>query len=127
MAQQPSFEDIGKAFVGHYYNLFDANKRSELGALYQETSMLTFEGEKFQGRDKIVGKLTTLNFQTVKHQLTTVDAQPTTGSGIIVFVSGNLAVDGADTPLKFSQAFTLLPIGTGAYYVLNDLFRLNYC
>ena len=30
-------------------------------------------------------------------------------------------------PLKFSQTFVLMPLpGGGGYWVLNDIFRLNY-
>lgn len=28
------FEEIGKKFVEHYYSMFDANKRADLGGLY---------------------------------------------------------------------------------------------
>ena len=35
---------VAKAFVDHYYKAFD-NNRSNLGKLYQEASMLTFDGE----------------------------------------------------------------------------------
>ncbi|KAJ6376986.1 hypothetical protein OIU76_026027 [Salix suchowensis] len=41
--EQEQVEVVGKAFVDHYYNLFD-NDRSSLASLYQPTSMLTFEG-----------------------------------------------------------------------------------
>lgn len=45
----------------------------------------------------------------------------------MVFVCGNLKVDGSDNPMKFSQAFSLVPlIGGGGYYCYNDIFRLNY-
>jgi hypothetical protein len=37
-----------QAFTDHYYNLFDTN-RSALAGLYQDQSLLTFEGERFQG------------------------------------------------------------------------------
>jgi len=120
-----NFEEVAKAFVTHYYTLFDENKRHELHSLYQNESMLTFENEKYQGSDNIVKKLTSLAFQTVKHGLTTLDAQPTPGSGILIFACGNLAVDN-ENPLKFSQVFNLMPTPAGGYYVLNDLFRLNY-
>ena len=42
--------------------MFDSN-RGALGALYQETSYLTFEGTKLQGVAAIVQKLTSLPFQ----------------------------------------------------------------
>ena len=45
--------------------------------------------------------------------------------GIVVFVSGQLLVEGETHPLKFSQVFHLLP-ANGSYFVLNDMFRLNY-
>lgn len=29
-----NFEEVGKAFVTHYYNLFDTNQRAQLAPLY---------------------------------------------------------------------------------------------
>jgi len=121
-----NFEEVGKAFVNHYYTLFDANKRGELGALYQNESMLTFENDKFQGRDNIVKKLTSLAFSSVKRAITTLDSQPSAGNGVLVFVCGQLTIDG-DNPVRFSQVFNLQQIpSTSGYFVLNDMFRLNY-
>eukprot|EP01119_Soliformovum_irregulare_P001876 TRINITY_DN11717_c0_g1_i1.p1 TRINITY_DN11717_c0_g1~~TRINITY_DN11717_c0_g1_i1.p1 ORF type:complete len:127 (+),score=31.76 TRINITY_DN11717_c0_g1_i1:43-423(+) len=122
-----NFEEIGKRFVEHYYTLFDQNQRGQLGALYRAESMLTFENDKFQTPERIVAKLTSLAFQTVLHQISTCDCQPTAGNGILVFVCGNLAVDGEQTPMKFSQVFNLQPIPgqAGGFFVHNDLFRLN--
>eukprot|EP01117_Protostelium_nocturnum_P016630 TRINITY_DN662_c0_g1_i7.p3 TRINITY_DN662_c0_g1~~TRINITY_DN662_c0_g1_i7.p3 ORF type:complete len:123 (+),score=32.17 TRINITY_DN662_c0_g1_i7:310-678(+) len=117
-------EQVGKAFVDHYYQLFDQNRRAELGALYQPQSMLSFENDKYQGSEKIVQKLTSLNFQQVRHEIVTFDAQQVPGGGIIVMVCGNLQVDGGANILKFSQVFTLFPNGAG-WSVFNDLFRLN--
>ncbi len=63
------FEAVAKAFITHYYGLFDANQRASLASLYvswlffifnsiqQAQSMLTFENEKFQGPENIVKKL----------------------------------------------------------------------
>ena len=80
-----------QAFVGHFYNVFDTN-RPALANLYQDHSMMTFEGTKLQGAAAIVGKLTSLSFQRCQHQAKTIDAQPTTGGGILVFVSGDIVV-----------------------------------
>lgn len=90
--------------------------------------MLTFEGARIQGQAEIMKKLTTLQFATVRHQVLTIDCQPTPASGVIIFVSGNLAVDQDPNPLKFSQVFHLMPIAgqAGGFFVFNDLFRLNY-
>ena len=38
------FQNVGGQFVQHYYNVFDT-QREQLGDLYTEDSMLTFEGE----------------------------------------------------------------------------------
>lgn len=94
---------VAKAFVDHYYSTFDAN-RAGLGNLYQDNSMLTFEGQKIQGSPNIVAKLSSLPFQQCKHSVSTVDCQPSgpTG-GMLVFVSGNLQLAGEQHALKFSQ------------------------
>ena len=89
--------------------------------------MLTFENEQFMGIQGIMTKLTTLQFSSVAHQVTTCDSQPGKDNGILTFVTGKLAVDGnAATPLNFSQAFVLYPTATGGWYVHHDMFRLNY-
>lgn len=94
---------VAKAFVEHYYSLFDSN-RAALANLYQEGSMLTFEGQKIQGSQNIVAKLTTLPFQQCQHSITTVDCQPSgPAGGMLVFVSGNLQLAGEQHALKFSQ------------------------
>ncbi|MCL7034108.1 hypothetical protein MKW94_004315 [Papaver nudicaule] len=119
-------ESLSKAFVEHYYSTFDTN-RGNLGGLYQETSMLSFEGEKIQGGTAIVSKLTSLPFQQCKHNITTVDFQPSgPAGGMLVFVSGNLQLAGEQHTLKFSQMFHLMPTPQGSFYVQNDIFRLNY-
>ncbi|XP_073130357.1 nuclear transport factor 2B-like [Henckelia pumila] len=120
-------ETLSKAFVEHYYTAFDAN-RAGLAGLYQDTSMLTFEGQKFQGAQNIVAKLTSLPFQQCQHQITTVDFQPSgPAGGMLVFVSGNLQLAGEQHALKFSQMFHLMPTAQGSsFFVLNDIFRLNY-
>lgn len=83
-------ETVGRAFVNHYYNLFD-NDRSSLANLYQPDSMLSFEGQKIVG-----------------------------AGGIVVFVSGSLYLPGEDHPLRFSQVFTFSTLSSlsilRAYY-----------
>ncbi|CAH8320493.1 unnamed protein product [Eruca vesicaria subsp. sativa] len=126
MAAQMDPDAVAKAFVEHYYSTFD-NNRVGLGGLYQEASMLTFEGQKIQGVQGIVTKLTSLPFQQCKHNISTVDCQPSgPASAMLVFVSGNLQLAGEEHALKFSQMFHLMPTPQGSFYVYNDIFRLNY-
>jgi hypothetical protein len=120
-------DTLSKAFVEHYYTTFDTN-RPALAGLYQEGSMLTFEGQKYMGAGAISSKLNGLPFQECKHRVSTVDCQPSGhAGGVLVFVSGNLALQGEDHVLKFSQMFHILPTPQGnSFFVFNDIFRLNY-
>ncbi|KAE8264531.1 hypothetical protein A4X09_0g6940 [Tilletia walkeri] len=90
-------------------------------------SMLTFEGQPFQGTESIVEKLVSLPFQKVAHQVATRDVQPTGSdqSSLFVLVTGHLVVDDGEHPMSYTQAFTLAPDGAGSFYVYNDCFRLN--
>ncbi|KAH8117619.1 hypothetical protein DFH11DRAFT_1576163 [Phellopilus nigrolimitatus] len=119
------FNFIATEFTKFYYSQFDAD-RASLRPLYRNHSMLTWEGEQVQGVDSILERLSNLSFQTVKHQVSTIDAQPSspTIGSLLVSVSGLLVVDGGEHPLQFSQVFHLIP-DEGSYYVYNDIFRLN--
>ncbi|KAK3269101.1 nuclear transport factor 2 [Cymbomonas tetramitiformis] len=114
--------DIAKAFTAHFYQTFDAN-RPALANLYQEGSMLTFEGTQFGGTAAIMEKLANLPFNQCLHTIVTQDAQPT-HAGILVFVSGEIRIEGEEHMMKFSEVFHLMP-ANGSYYILNDMFRLN--
>ncbi|KJK64945.1 NTF2 like protein [Aspergillus parasiticus SU-1] len=70
-------------FVEFYYNTFDQN-REQLAALYRDQSMLTFETSSVQGVANINEKLTSLPFQKVAHQVSTLDAQPSNEAGGIL-------------------------------------------
>ncbi|TFK72153.1 nuclear transport factor 2 [Pluteus cervinus] len=117
---------IAKQFTDFYYSTFDTN-RAGLQPLYRDTSMLTWEGTPIQGTSSILEKITTLPFATVQHKVTTLDAQPSSGSvaSLLVSITGLLVVDGSENPLQFSQIFQLYP-ENGSYYIFNDIFRLNY-
>lgn len=97
---------VGRAFVEHYYHLFD-NDRASLCSLYRDTSMMTFEGHKIAGDRDISSKLAQLPFDQCRHVISTVDSQPScpaaAAAGIVVFVSGSLHLPGEDHHLRFSQ------------------------
>ncbi|KAL2054247.1 hypothetical protein ABVK25_005388 [Lepraria finkii] len=120
------FNTIAQQFVEFYYNTFDQD-RNKLAALYRENSMLTFETGATLGMSAILEKLTTLQFERVKHQVATLDAQPSNESGgILVLVTGALLVDEEQRPMKYTQIFQLMPDGAGSYFVFNDIFKLIY-
>jgi len=85
---------------------------------------MTFEGAQVQGAQKIIEKFVSLTFKEVKHEVQTVDCQPSTTGGIFVLVSGQLKTDG-DAPHRFTQAFHLVREASN-FWVSNDVFRLNY-
>lgn len=119
------FASIAQQFVEFYYNTFDTN-RQNLAALYRDHSMLTFEDAASQGTVSIIEKLQTLPFSEIKHQVATLDAQPSSeDGGILVLVTGALLVEKEGRPMSYTQAFQLRP-EAGSYYVFNDVFRLVY-
>ncbi|OQD63782.1 hypothetical protein PENPOL_c009G04578 [Penicillium polonicum] len=119
------FNAIAQQFVQFYYQTFDGN-RAGLAGLYRDQSMLTFETSSVQGVSAITEKLGALPFQKVQHQIATFDAQPSSGDGIVVLVTGALLVDEEQKPMNYTQCFKLQPDGAGSYFVLNDVFRLIY-
>ncbi|CAO1601685.1 Nuclear transport factor 2 [Xanthoria calcicola] len=120
------YNGIAQQFTQFYYTTFDEN-RSNLAALYRDHSMLTFESASVLGTSEIVEKLVGLPFSKVKHQVRTLDAQPSSGEGgIIVMVTGALVVDEEERPMNYTQVFQLLPDGAGSYFVYNDMFKLIY-
>ena len=103
MNMEEQVEMVGRAFVDHYYHLFD-NDRASLSSLYQPTSMMTFEGQKILGVDEISAKLNQLPFDKCQHAISTIDSQQSSSAGgIIVFVSGSLHLQGEEHHLRFSQ------------------------
>jgi hypothetical protein len=92
--------------------------------LQQANSMMTFEGQSFQGPQNIITKLKGVG--QVQHQIKSMDVQPsTTPSALIIFVTGTIKI-GGDNPLHFCEFFQLVSTGTNQYYVHNSVMRLNY-
>ncbi|KAH3714231.1 Nuclear transport factor 2 [Pelomyxa schiedti] len=116
-----NFEELAKAFVPHFVGLFDSN-RAGLSTLFTAESMMSLEGQRIQGVQQIMASLSGL--PPIKHSVQTFDSQPSMGNGVIIFVSGNINVNGAD--MKCSEVFNLMPGATqGSFYILNYVFRTN--
>ncbi|KAG5982897.1 Nuclear transport factor 2 [Claviceps digitariae] len=121
-----SFEEVAKQFIDFYYNTFDSDRKA-LASLYRDNSMLTFESASSLGATNITEKLSGLPFQKVKHQVSTLDAQPSNDNGgIIILVTGQLLVDEEQRPMNFSQSFQLSRDSAGQYFVYNDIFKLVF-
>nr|CAD1824337.1 unnamed protein product [Ananas comosus var. bracteatus] len=88
-------------FAEHYYRTFNWN-RAALGELYQEGSMLTFEGVKIQGVQAIVARLAPHPFQL--HHIYIVDCPPSDLQGnLFVSIYGSIQVAGENRRREFSQ------------------------
>ncbi|WP_329359972.1 nuclear transport factor 2 family protein [Streptomyces anulatus] len=122
------FSSIAQTFVDHYFTSFDDfDRRSSLASLYRPESTLTWESSALQGVQDIIGHLTKSELKVTRHTISTVDSQPGTANGVVVLVTGTLAVDNDfDKPMIFTQSFTLAPIPgqPGAFSVQNQIFRL---
>lgn len=116
-------EGIGKQFAEHYYNTFKSDK-SAVGRLYQEQSILTWEGKRYVGQQAIAQHLQSLPFGKIDFRLSTIDVQPTVTNGIVVFVTGQLVTEGETKPLQFSQLFHLM-FANNTWVLVNDMFRLS--
>mmetsp|Transcript_7759 Transcript_7759/g.21636 ORF Transcript_7759/g.21636 Transcript_7759/m.21636 type:complete len:122 (+) Transcript_7759:139-504(+) len=118
-----SAEEVAKAFVPHYNNCFD-NDASQLAPLFTAETMMTFEGQQFQGPQQIVEKLKSVG--KVSHEVKSIDVQPSNNpNAILIFVTGAIKID-SNNPLHYCEMFQLVSTGPGAYYVHNCVFRLNY-
>ena len=53
---------------------------------------MTFEGAQVQGANAIMEKFSQLTFKEVKHDVQTIDSQPSLTGGVLVMVSGQLKV-----------------------------------
>ncbi|KAJ0396141.1 hypothetical protein P43SY_006989 [Pythium insidiosum] len=118
-----SAQEVADAFVKHYYTTFDTN-RAMLANLYQPVSTMSWEGSMMTGSQEIMAKLGAL--PGVQHQVSQMDIQPSTSNAaMLIFVQGKMSIDGAQ-PLLFTQVFQLVATDGGAYYIHNDIFRLQY-
>jgi hypothetical protein len=102
MAAPVDADAVGNAFLSYYYGMFESN-RAGLVSLYQDQSMLTFMGDKFQGPQAIGQKLGALPFANCKVTPSTTDFQPSVSGGVIVFVTGHILVRLGDSVLVRRQ------------------------
>ena len=96
----------------------------------QDTSMLSFENERYAGRKAIMAKLCNgVFFKKIQHVPKTLDVQPSGANGLMIMCTGELKVDEETNPLKYGQMFHLLPTDNTMkrFWLHNDIFRLNYC
>lgn len=120
----PNFQGIGEAFVKQFYMIYDdLARKAELVNFYQDSALLTFEGDQQQGREAIMKKHMSVQCQTA-HAITRTDCQPTADGGVLVVVLGQLKTEGEERPLGFNHTFTLKDMGGGSFCIANEIFQL---
>ncbi|KAL7079909.1 hypothetical protein ACQ4LE_000693 [Meloidogyne hapla] len=128
MAYNLNFDQVGQAFIQHYYSKFDVSDATArtvgLNDLYDaDQSFMTFEGNQVRGRAAILEKFGSLQFRSIQHAITKTDCQPLQDGSILVTVIGQLKTD--DDPINsFNHCFVLKPNTTGSFYISNEIFRL---
>lgn len=118
------YNKLAQEFVRFYYSTFDADRTQVIGA-YAPNAMLSFEGDCRQGAEAILDKLKNLQFQKVRHEVTSTDAQPTPQGGVLITVTGMIWPDAESTSFRFAQIFHLVASGSN-FVVINDFFRLLF-
>jgi hypothetical protein len=123
-ASNYDWKSVGESFAKHYFTTMDGN-RASIGALFQAASMFQMENEQMTGAEAIVAKVSGM-FQSIAHQVKTVDCQPSGGGGVLVVVCGDVAVNG-QAPVKFNQSFHVMPTDAtnSNFYIHNSTFRFN--
>eukprot|EP00818_Percolomonas_sp_WS_P010242 CAMPEP_0117443538 /NCGR_PEP_ID=MMETSP0759-20121206/4745_1 /TAXON_ID=63605 /ORGANISM="Percolomonas cosmopolitus, Strain WS" /LENGTH=125 /DNA_ID=CAMNT_0005235513 /DNA_START=63 /DNA_END=440 /DNA_ORIENTATION=+ len=121
-----SFEQIGKAFIGHYYQQFDQNISSVAG-LYADNALMTWQEKQIQGKVNILKHMSgegprAITFKAIQHNPDTIDVQPSISGGILVFVNGFVKVDG-EQEFRYSEVFHLAS-KENSCIITNNIFRL---
>ncbi|KAI1727690.1 nuclear transport factor 2 (NTF2) domain-containing protein [Ditylenchus destructor] len=124
----PNFDQIGNAFVQHYYSKFNEPnpvlRAENLALLYHsENSFLTFEGNQVKGKQAIREQWNSLPFGSIQHAITKTDCQPLADGTIAVAVSGKLKTD-EDHINSFSHCFVLKPNAAGSFFIANEILTL---
>ncbi|KVI03796.1 hypothetical protein Ccrd_017902, partial [Cynara cardunculus var. scolymus] len=127
--QQPvPAQVVGNAFVKQYYHILHQSPGlvhrfyqdiSKLGRPEEDGSMsITTTMDVWPA---INSKILSLNYDELRAEIKSVDAQESLNGGVNVLVTGYLT--GKDNVLRnFTQSFFLAPQDKG-FYVLNDMFR----
>mmetsp|Transcript_6092 Transcript_6092/g.9360 ORF Transcript_6092/g.9360 Transcript_6092/m.9360 type:complete len:305 (+) Transcript_6092:127-1041(+) len=138
-ARSPPPSTVATSFVAHYYRVL-SKKPAELFRFYKEESSFTFgapgeAAEPVTGIEAIKTKITGLGLEGAKVEVGqgSVDAQASRDGGVVMLVTGTIALATGQQPAQaFAQTFFLAPqvvVQQGrtapvpSYFVLNDTLR----
>lgn len=123
-SNQEDYERLGRIYVAQYYMLFDdRQKRLSLVALYQhDDSFLSYNGEKFYGTRKILGKFESLTESVVERSIIAVDSQPIHEGGLLMNVAGKYRFENDTQARLYTQTFIFRP-QKGSFFLQHDILR----
>ncbi|EPY31734.1 nuclear transport factor 2 [Strigomonas culicis] len=93
-----------------------------LAGVYRPTSLLTWQNEQIQGAESIMARFEQLQFNESVFKKDSVDCQPL-GTGVLVVVNGEVALQGERYALKFNDVFHLANEGQ-SWYIANQIFNI---
>ncbi|KAK8821723.1 nuclear transport factor 2 [Blastocystis sp. ATCC 50177/Nand II] len=114
-------QELGKSFITYFYQSYDGD-RTALQGIYQDCSMLTFEGQEYLGTQAIMTKIAGIGARFA-HNIQSMDIQPTSDGSIMIVCTGEIKIDD-NNPMLFMETFIIRDAGGNSYYVHNDIFRL---
>uniref|UniRef100_A0A7S2U4N2 NTF2 domain-containing protein n=1 Tax=Lotharella oceanica TaxID=641309 RepID=A0A7S2U4N2_9EUKA len=116
---------IGVQFAEHFYKTYDGNHR-QLAQAYSDHTIMKYEKDVCKGTQQIMIKLTkglsdkweeqkksklpfrSVQFETVKHDLRSIDLHPAGGKGcIMIMTTGKIAPDGSQQGCAFGEVLVI--------------------
>ena len=116
-------QELASSFLNTYYSAMMGD-RSQLISFYRETSCLSYEGDNRRGLKDIMDKFEGLSFKNIQYNFENHDFQPTPMGGLLIGVNGKLLMDNENN-FSFFQVFHLMQDNAGAWFLSNDIFRLE--
>lgn len=121
----PNFQTDANTFLTTYFQNLVAGNLEVIKLAYFGRSMLTFthttaEGtgrSDFQGKDAIIGHLTTMKSH-VGYNITETIIQPGLGNGSVILLKGTL------NEFQLNMVITTVKIAK-QYYILNQIFTIS--
>jgi hypothetical protein len=113
-----SAKSIGESFLQSFFS----QNVSGQASFYGNDSLLSFESEIFSGSQEIIGKLSSLPIK--QSEVKNYEIQPS-GTGILIYLSGLIIIEGESNPMNFVRVFFLANAGN-SYYLKNDIYKVTF-
>ncbi|XP_069112165.1 nuclear transport factor 2-like [Argopecten irradians] len=126
MAQDPQLNEFAQQFLKTYYTILDgpADSRAGIAQLYNDACQMTYEGQKFDGKNAVAAKFASLSsIASMVHDITSFDVQMVNEATIMIAVLGQFKTNDQEHALGFMQTFLVKGEG-GSFTIIDDIYRL---